>query len=151
MSFFEQELRKIFADKPLFKNAVFSDKTVIAPLSDKRCFKLSFETSCIANCYDMLRLQVINTNKGEIDNQTFGFWDIFDRVCKSHTNPDGKTAHIWVYDGKTQWYGVDDLSNEERERLADKVCDYLSIYQLQPTTDLDIDLDTEEQNCKEEI
>lgn len=40
MSFFEQELRKIFAYKPLFKNAVFSDKTVIAPLSDNRCFKL---------------------------------------------------------------------------------------------------------------
>lgn len=105
MSFFEQELRKIFADKPLFKNAVFSDKTVIAPLSDNRCFKLSFETSCISNCYDMLRLKVINTNKGEIDNQTFGFWDILNRVCKNDLNPDGKTAHIWVYDGKEQWYG----------------------------------------------
>ncbi len=151
MSFFEQELRKIFADKPLFKNAVFSDKTVIAPLSDNRCFKLSFETSCISNCYDMLRLKVINTNKGEIDNQTFGFWDILNRVCKNDLNPDGKTAHIWVYDGKEQWYGVKDITNEERKRLADKVCDYLFIYELQPTTNLDIDLDTEEQNCEEEI
>lgn len=151
MSFFEQELRKIFADKPLFKNAVFSDKTVIAPLSDNRCFKLSFETSCISNCYDMLRLKVINTNKGEIDNQTFGFWDILNRVCKNDLNPDGKTAHIWVYDGKEQWYGVKDITNEERKRLADKVCDCLSIYELQPTTNLDIDLDTEEQNCEEEI
>ena len=151
MSFFEQELRKIFADKPLFKNAVFSDKTVIAPLSDNRCFKLSFETSCISNCYDMLRLKVINTNKGEIDNQTFGFWDILNRVCKNDLNPDGKTAHIWVYDGKEQWYGVKDITNEERKRLADKICDYLSIYELPPTTNLDIDLDTEEQNYEEEI
>ena len=151
MSFFEQELRKIFADKPLFKNAVFSDKTVIAPLSDNRCFKLSFETSCISNCYDMLRLKVINTNKGEIDNQTFGFWDILNRVCKNDLNPDGKTAHIWVYDGKEQWYGVKDITNEERKRLADKICDYLSIYELQRTTNLDIDLDTEEQNYEEEI
>lgn len=99
----------------------------------------------------MLRLKVINTNKGEIDNQTFGFWDILNRVCKNDLNPDGKTAHIWVYDGKEQWYGVKDITNEERKRLADKICDYLSIYELQPTTNLDIDLDTEEQNYEEEI
>ena len=72
-------------------------------------------------------------------------------VCKNDLNPDGKTAHIWVYDGKEQWYGVKDITNEERKRLADKICDYLSIYELQPTTNFDIDLDTEEQNYEEEI
>ena len=151
MTFFEKELRKIFADNPYFKDAVFTDKTVIAPLSDGRCFKLSLETSCISNCYDTLRLKVINTNQGAIDIQTFGFDDIFNRVLKNDLNPDGKTAHIWIYDGKAQWYGVDDITNEERKRLSDKVSDYLSIYQQQPTADLDVDLDTEEQTYEEEI
>ncbi len=151
MSFFEKEMRKLFEDKPLFKNAVFNDKTVLVPLSDGRCFKLSFEAPLIVNCFDTLRLRVINTNQGEIDRQDFQFWDILDRVCKSDINPDGKTAHIWVYDGKVEWYGVSDISNEERKRLSDKVCDYLSIYENQPTANIEVDLDTEEQSCEEEI
>lgn len=149
MTYYEQEIRRIFANVPFFKNAVFNDRTVLADLDRERCVKLTLETGGISNCYDTIRLRVINKNSGEIDNVKFEFWDIFEKI-RTKNNPQGITAHIWAYDGQIKWYGKEP-TDAERKRLADMVSDYVSIYQPQPTADLSVDIDTEELTDEEEI
>ena len=149
MTFYETEMRKIFGTIPLFQNALYADRTVLADLDNERCIKLTLEASSISNCFDTVRLRVINKQHGEIDNVKFEFWEIFERI-RTKSNPQGITAHIWNYDGEIKWYG-NEPTDEERKRLADMVADYVSIYQIQQPTDLSVDIDTDELSDEEEI
>lgn len=130
MTLFEKELRNMFASTDIIKDQVYSGKTMLGKLDDELRVKASFVTTGVADVYSALRIKIINRTEGEVDSQLFKFSDI---IGTQRTAYDNKVdPHIWHVDGKDEWYLP--ISQNERDRIADTVLDYVSMYQEEDLT-----------------
>ena len=128
MNFFEQEMRKFFADSDVIRNQKYCGKTMLGRLDDDLRVKLQFVTGNIADHYIGIRAQVINRTEGQVDSQVFRFSDILgpDPILKNRGS--SSEIHIWVDYGKADWYGYHP-SPAAMEKVADTINEYLSLYQ----------------------
>lgn len=125
MTIFEKELRNMFGSSEQFKERAYSGKSMVAKLDDDLRVKMSFVTLGVSGEYPALRVKVINRTEGEIDSELFRFSDIIGTQRTAYNNK--VEPHIWHVDGKDEWYLP--ISQNERDRIANTVLDYVSMYQ----------------------
>ena len=105
MTFFEQELKKLFADDTAFMDKRFIGNACYGRLDHNIRIKIRFTTCGVADQYEALKVTLLNRNEGEIDNMMLYFHDLWG--IKKTGNPnfgEGISPHIWRYREKTEWY-----------------------------------------------
>lgn len=125
MNFYEKEMRKLFAENELLKDARFCGKTCLARLDDDLRVKLRFVTTGIADQYDAIKLSIINRTDGAVDQQTFLFSDIIGKQRRN--GGDLIRPHIWEYRDDPCWYIP--ITQSDREQIKDAVLGYVAMYQ----------------------
>lgn len=128
MTFYEQELKKLFGDSDVIRDAKYSGKTLLGRIDDELRVKLQFVYTGTRDHYNSLRLKIINRKDGEVDAETFKFSDILVGNPAYQNNPFAKEIHIWESNGKADWYGYRP-SPAAYQKIADTVNDYISMYQ----------------------
>lgn len=123
MTFFENELKKMFDSCDFITDKTYSGKTMLGKLGDDLRIKISFVTTGYADHYTALRVKIINRTEGEVDSETFKFGDI---IGKQKTAYDRIDPYIWSYGGEDKWYIP--ITNNQRSLIADTVTDYASMY-----------------------
>ena len=123
MTFFENELKKMFDSCDFITDKTYSGKTMLGKLGDDLRIKISFVTTRYADHYTALRVKIINRTEGEVDSETFKFGDI---IGKQKTAYDRIDPYIWSYGGEDKWYIP--ITNNQRSLIADTVTDYASMY-----------------------
>ena len=129
MTFFEQELRKLFDHDAVFAGARFAGNVCYGRLNENVRIKARFVTCGYADNYEALKVTLINRREGEIDSSLLRFRDLWG--MKKVNNPnfrEGVPPHMWVCSGKTEWYAY--KPNEaDRRQLKDAVRTYLAVFQ----------------------
>ena len=126
MNFFESELRKIVGVK--YKDATFVGRACYVRLSDMNRAKIQFTTGDISNQYNSILLTILNREEGVIDKLVLRFSDILGKKATSNPNfRNGINPHIWDDYGKVDWY-VYHPDNQDYQKLADSVSDYLEVF-----------------------
>lgn len=132
MNFYEQEMRRMFADNNIIHDAKFTGKTMLGKLDDELRVKLQFISTHIADHYNAIRATVINRTEGVIDQQVFRFSDIIGKQKRrdlSDVDP-----HIWEYNGEPEWYVP--ITAAAKAQIADAVLDYIGMYQQEEEMDM---------------
>ncbi len=128
MTFFEQELQKIFGEDMGLSDIRIVGNACYGSLSGDIRMKAVFATGMVADQYTMLRITLLNRREGPIDSVALYFSDLWGR--KKVNNPnfrDGVCPHIWKYGGKAEWYAYKPNESDYRQ-LSGAVSDYLNVF-----------------------
>ena len=128
-NFLENELRKIFGNDDIFSNTKYISGVCYGELDNELKVKCQIDDSGVSRNYDVLRISVINRKDGVVDKHAIQFFDVWGKlpVPNNHNFKDGVAPHIWVYDGKTEWYAAAP-KEKHYEILRDNVTNYLDIF-----------------------
>ncbi len=85
-NFFEQELRKLFADGTIIRDPVFVGRACLGSLDRNRQVRAEFVTLGHADHYAALRLTLLDNNQGVVDKLILRFKDIWGKK-KIPNNP----------------------------------------------------------------
>ncbi len=128
MTFFEQELKRLFGKGELFQNPRIVGNTCYGRLTDQIRVKIQFKTGMISNQYDRLKVTLLNRNEGVIDSMVLKFQDVWG--MKRTTNPnfrEGVSPHIWADGRDADWY-VYHPENADYRKLSEAVTAYLDVF-----------------------
>lgn len=128
-NFFEQELRKLFADGGIIENPKFVGRACLGDLDGDLRVRAEFITMGIADHYSALRLTVLNRTEGVVDRSILRFEDIIGNKAVPG-NPifrNGVSPHIWDDGGKVGWY-VYRPTPADFESLRQAADDYLNVF-----------------------
>ena len=130
MNFFEQELRKLFADGKVIESPSFSGRACLGTLGNDLRVRAEFVTTGVRDHYNALRVHIISRKSDrEIDNLLIRFMDLWGKP-KVPGNPylkDGVEPHIWVDRGKPEWYAWQP-AEKDRDALRQQVREFLEVY-----------------------
>lgn len=105
MTFFEQELQKIFGKDMGLSDIRIVGNACYGRLSGDIRMKAYFDTRRVADNYEVLKITMLNRREGVIDSVSLHFSDLLGK--KKVANPnfrDGICPHIWKNGGKAEWY-----------------------------------------------
>ena len=126
MNVYEKTLRDLFGKSKILSDIKYTGKTCLARLDRDLRVKLQFVTTDRADHYTAICASIINRTDGLVDKQTFRFRDMVPARSKDTTF--GRDyPHIWVCDGKADWYGPP-LSAVERRLVQNEILDYVEMY-----------------------
>lgn len=129
MTFYEQELQKLFGGDKLFVDARIVGNTCYGRLTDDIRVKINFQTGIVASHYDRLKVTLLNRNEGVIDNMLLRFRDLWGIKQVSTPNfREGIEPHIWNDYGKASWY-VYQPTKADYQQLTEAVSSYLGVFQ----------------------
>lgn len=129
MTFFEQELRKLFDHDKIFADARFVGNTCYGRLTDSIRVKIHFQTGMAADNYDRLKVTLLNRNEGTIDSMSICFKDLWGKKPTANPNfREGVIPHIWEDYGKAGWYVYNPTGTDYRQ-LSEAVSSYLGVFQ----------------------
>ena len=134
-NFFEQELRKLFADGTIIRDPVFVGRACLGSLDRNRQVRAEFVTLGHADHYAALRLTLLDNNHGVVDKLILRFKDIWGKK-KIPNNPylrDGVAPHIWVDGDRIDWYAYHP-SQEDYQQLRQIASDYVETFRIQVLT-----------------
>lgn len=106
MNFFEQELRKLFADGGVIRSPHFSGRACVGTLGEDLRVRAQFVTTGYADHYDSLKITVLNRTDKPVDTLTLKLKDLLGMkpVPGSPNFPKGVAPHIWMDRGGPEWY-----------------------------------------------
>jgi hypothetical protein len=122
-NFWQTELRKLFQNSATIEDIRFTGRACVGRLSDSQNVKLRFVTLGTHDHYEGIEATIIKRTEGQIDATTFRFGDIIGNV-----SIDGRPPYVWIYNGKTEWYGYKPTPADFEKILAE-VDDYLEMFQ----------------------
>lgn len=126
MNVYEKTLRDLFGKSKILSDIKYTGKTCLARLDRDLRVKLQFVTTDRADHYTAICASIINRTDGLVDKQTFRFRDMVPARSKDTTF--GRDyPHIWVCDGKADWYGPP-LSATEQRLVQNEILDYVEMY-----------------------
>ena len=97
MTFFENELKKMFGNSSVMTDIRYVGNALIGRLTDDTIAKISFVTNNIHGQYESALIKIINPKSGEVDRQSINFNDAF--RCSSK-----EKIYIWdCGDGMVCW------------------------------------------------
>lgn len=128
-NFFEQELRKLFADGGIIDDPKFVGRACLGSLDGDLRVRAEFITMGIAEHYSALRLTVLNRKEGVVDKSVLRFEDIIGikAIPDSPIFRNGLSPYIWDDRGKTDWY-VYRPTPADFEALRQAADDYLDVF-----------------------
>lgn len=128
MTFFEQELQKVFGKGMGLSDIRIVGNACYGRLSEDIRMKAYFDTGRVADQYVMLKITMLNRREGVIDSVALRFSDLWGR--KKVNNPnfrDGIYPHIWKDGGKPEWY-VYKPNADDYGQLSRAASDYLDVF-----------------------
>lgn len=129
MNFFESELRKLFGDGQLIGAPAFAGRACLGTLGQDLRVRAQFVTVGHADHYEALRVTVLNRTGGEVDTLTLRFKEELGRkpVPGNPYLKDGVIPHIWVCNGKAEWYAYQP-TQADRSAIRKTVGQYLDVF-----------------------
>ena len=106
MTFYEQELRKLFADGTVIGSPTFAGRACLGTLGKDLRVRVQFVTSGHADHYDAISITVLNRTDGVVDKLRLRLKDVLG-VKQVPGNPNfrsGVLPYIWDDYGKVEWY-----------------------------------------------
>ena len=131
-NFFEQELRKLFADGSVIHDPVFVGRACLGGLDRSRQVRAEFVTLGHADHYAALRLTLLGNDQGVVDKLTLRLKDVWGKK-KIPNNPylrDGIDPHIWVDGDRIDWYAYHP-TQEDYGQLRQVASDYVETFRIQ--------------------
>lgn len=128
MTFFEQELQKLFGKDKGLQDVRIVGNACYGRLSEDIRVKIHFNYSRVVDEYDTLKVTLINRREGPIDSMVIHFSDLWG--AKKVDNPnfkDGIYPYIWTYQRRSEWY-VYQPTKEDYGQLSSAVNDYLDMF-----------------------
>lgn len=129
MTFFEQELQKIFGKGMGLSDIRIVGNACYGRLSEDIRMKAYFDTGRVADQYEMLKITMLNRHEGAIDSVALHFSDLWGR--KKVNNPnfrEGIYPYMWRDGRKAEWY-VYKPNEDDYGKLTRAVSDYLDVFQ----------------------
>lgn len=128
MTFFEQELQKIFGKGMGLSDIRIVGNACYGRLSEDIRMKAYFDTGRVADQYGMLKITMLNRHEGPIDSVALHFSDVWGRKKVSNPNfRDGIYPHIWKDGGNVKWY-VYQPNEADYGQLSRAASDYLDVF-----------------------
>lgn len=128
MTFFEQELHRLFDQTKAMDDVRIVGNVCYGRLSDAVRVKIHFASGGVADQYNALKVTLLNRCEGPIDSLLIRFRDIWGLKKTSNPNfKDGIYPHIWVDGRETEWY-VYEPDAGDYSRLSEAVNDYLGVF-----------------------
>ena len=126
MNFFEGELRKLLGDSDVISDPSFAGRACLGTLGKDLRVRLEFVTTGMADHYNALKIKVLNRTEGEVDTLLLRFQDVWEKkpVPGNPNFRGGVSPHIWICDGKPEWYAWRPAP-ADRELLLQQVRQYL--------------------------
>lgn len=129
MTFFEQELRRLFDHDTVFADARFVGNACYGRLTDNIRVKINFTDCKVKDNYDALKVTILNRNEGQIDSMVLRFRDLWGMKQTSNPNfREGVSPHLWVDYGKARWY-VYKPNQGDYKQLSEAVRNYVEVFQ----------------------
>lgn len=129
MTFYEQELRKLFADGTVIGSPKFTGRACLGTLGKDLRARVQFVTSGHADHYDVISVTVLNRTDGVVDKLRLRLKDILG-VKQVPGNPNfrnGVAPHIWEDSGKAEWYAFRP-SAADYSAMRQAVSEYLGVF-----------------------
>ena len=129
MTFYEQELRKLFADGTVIGSPKFTGRACLGTLGKDLRARVQFVTSGHADHYDVISVTVLNRTDGVVDKLRLRLKDILG-VKQVPGNPNfrnGVAPHIWEDSGKVEWYAFRP-SAADYSAMRQAVSEYLGVF-----------------------
>ena len=126
MSFFENNLRKMFENSEVIDNPYFCGNCMIGRLDEDVRIKVRFTTQGVSDSYPALAVKILNRTEGEVDSQHFNFSDILG----TNGGNINRGVHAWTYNGKTEWYGYQPTLSD-MDKIAGAVESYAAMFQAE--------------------
>lgn len=126
MNFFEGELRKLLGDSDVISDPSFAGRACLGTLGKDLRVRLEFVTTGVMDHYDTMKLTVLNRSGGPVDTLLLRFQDVWEKkpVPGNPNFRGGVSPHIWICDGKPEWYAWRPAP-ADRELLLQQVRQYL--------------------------
>ena len=126
MNFFQQQLSAYLTDRRVFapSKVTFAGRAAFISLNGNRRARVEFVTTGIADHYDAIRVKLLNTQEGVIDQQLFRFEDYFRPMPVGSSN--AVVPHIWVYRDDPEWYRSPDSA--DLSALKVDIRDYIQVF-----------------------
>ena len=119
-------MRELFGKSEILSDIKYTGKTCLARLDRDLLVKLEFTDPGTACNFTAISASIINRTDGLVDKQTFRFRDMVPARSKDATF--GRDyPHIWVCDGKADWYGQP-LSAVEQRLVRNEILNYVDMY-----------------------
>lgn len=126
MNFFTQELKKIVS--PGHPGATYAGRACYLKLGDTNRAKLEFVTQGTADCYEALRVTVLNRQDGLVDQNTMLFRELIDVQGIRDDCFRRNIPYVWTDNGRTEWYAYQPTAADYRTMGA-AVDEYLEVFQ----------------------
>ena len=129
MTFYEQELRKLFADGMVIGSPKFTGRACLGTLGKDLRARVQFVTSGHADHYDVISVTVLNRTDGVVDKLRLRLKDILG-IKQVPGNPNfrnGVAPHIWEDSGKVEWYAFRP-SAADYSAMRQAVSEYLGVF-----------------------
>lgn len=125
MTFFENELKKMFGNNSALTDIRYVGNALVGRLTEDTIAKITFPGSIHHGHYPSLLITVINPKSGEVDRQTLNFSDVF-----------GQPKGVCVYDNDREvyWRGFTPGSKEYKA-INCAAEQYLEMF-LEPVQDM---------------
>lgn len=128
MTFFEQELQKIFGKDTGLSDIRIVGNACYGRLSEDIRMKAYFDTKRVAGQYEVLKITMLNRHEGLIDSVALHFSDLWGK--KKVNNPnfrDGIYPYIWKDGRDAEWY-VYKPNEADYGQLSRAASDYLNVF-----------------------
>ena len=129
MTFYEQELRKLFADGTVIGSPKFTGRACLGTLGKDLRVRVQFVTSGHADHYDAISITVLNRTDGVVDKLRLRLKDVLG-VKQVPGNPNfrsGVLPYIWDDYGKVEWYAFRP-SAADYTAMRGAVSEYLDVF-----------------------
>lgn len=129
MTFFEQELRKLFGDGTMIDNPKFTGRACLGTLGKDLRVRVQFVTSGHADHYDAISITVLNRTDGVVDKLRLRLKDVLG-VKQVPGNPNSRSGvlpYIWDDYGKVEWYAFRP-SAADYTAMRGAVSEYLDVF-----------------------
>lgn len=128
MTFFEQELQKIFGKDTGLSHIRIVGNVCYGRLSGDIRMKAYYATGRVADNYEMLKITMLNRREGVIDSVSLYFSDLWGRKKVSNPNfRDGIYPYIWKDGGNVKWYVYQPNESDYRQ-LSQAAGSYLDVF-----------------------
>lgn len=126
MNFFEQQLRTLTGRNTAFKSTspVYVGRAAFLTLDEHIRARIEFVTTGTADKYEALQVTILNRTEGKVDTLLLRNQDHFASIRTP--GGDMKTPHIWVYQGKPDWYGQP--TDTDLKALSKAAHDYIALF-----------------------
>jgi hypothetical protein len=128
MSYFEQELRRLFGNDKTISDKAFVGRSFFGKLTDSLRVRVEFVTMGTSDHYEAIKATVINRNDGPVDAITLRFSDLFGRKMVNNPNfKDGVTPYIWKYGDKIEWYVYKPVK-ADYDQISESLNNYFDVF-----------------------